>query len=92
MDSVTIKVDGIDYDVPSKVAQRMGEYYRSMNRAVDEYNKLMNLAKNTRSALRNYFTSRNSIDLRMSKAKEKELDDYLAGKQAKNDQQLELYR
>lgn len=92
MDSVTIKVDGIECTVPAIVAQRMGEYYRSMNRAVDEYNKLMNLAKNTRSAQRNYFTSRNSIDLRVSKAKEKELDDYLAGKKAKNDQQLELYR
>ena len=79
--------------VDAAVAKRIGEYYTSMNKAADEYNKLLALSKKVRHCQSQYFRTKDSIALRASKAAEKELDDYLQGKEDKNKkQQLELYR
>jgi hypothetical protein len=89
---ISILIDGKPFEVPELVAQRLGEYYATMIKATTEYNKLMELTKKVREQQQEYFKTRDTYVLRASKAKEKELDDYLSGKSEKKQLQAELFR
>jgi hypothetical protein len=81
---MNIKVDDTHYEVPDPVANRMQEYYDCMDLATKEYNKLLEHVKKVRRLQKEYFANRDTYVLRSSKVAEKELDEYLEGKEKKN--------